>query len=194
LTSATPPDFDSLDEGSADIESFTSNKLDVMDAISMDPRVSHGEFRVAFRLLQHANAKTGRIFPSQERIANQIGVKVRQVREYIAGLVEKGWLRATRPNRQLPNQYAFDLKHVNAILDRQISLQDALSEERAERRNATSQKSLRGEKSPLARGRILPVPRGRIPPLNTLSEPLTITPEESGMGIERDIVEMRETG
>ncbi len=49
-------------------KTFTSSKLDLLDAMSMDPRVTDGEFRTAFRLAQHANAETGAIFPSQERL------------------------------------------------------------------------------------------------------------------------------
>ena len=119
-------------EGTAN-QSFTSWKLHLLDAISMDPRVTATEFRVAYRLLQHANAETRAIFPSQERIASQIGAKERAVRAAIAGLVEKRWLTISRPNRRLPNLYRFETRNVNAILDRQISLDDARKQERASR-------------------------------------------------------------
>lgn len=120
--------------GSAEsIREHTKRKFELLDAISMDPRVTAGEFRVAFRLMQHANAETGAIFPSQDRLASQIGMKERAVRACIAGLVSKGWLRTRRPNRRTSNLYSFDRKHINAILDRQISLNEARKEERKTR-------------------------------------------------------------
>ncbi|UVK50955.1 helix-turn-helix domain-containing protein [Mesorhizobium sp. AR02] len=107
--------------------------MDLLDAISMDRRVTAGEFRVAFRLLQHANAETGAIFPSQDRLGSQIGMKERSVRACIAGLVHHGWLRKWRPNRRTANSYSFESKHINAVLDRQISLNEARREERKTR-------------------------------------------------------------
>lgn len=119
-------------------QSFTSWKFDLLDAISMDPRVTSTEFRVAFRLAQHANVATRSIFPSQERIASQIGMKERAVRAAIGGLVAKGWLTKARHNRRLPNTYRFDTRNVNAILDRQISLDEARKEERVGRNKPVS--------------------------------------------------------
>ena len=114
-------------------QSFASWKLDLVDAISMDPRVTSTEFRVAYRLLQHANAETMAIFPAQGRIASQIGAKERTVRAAVRGLVAKGWLTVSRFNRRLPNLYRFETRNVNAILDRQSSLDEARKEERASR-------------------------------------------------------------
>lgn len=119
--------------GADDNATFTSQKLDLLDAISMDPRVTAGEFRVAFRLLQHANSETGAIFPSQDRLASQIGMKERTVRACIDGLVRKGWLHKERPNRRVPNFYRFDTTHINQVLDRQAMLNDARREERIAR-------------------------------------------------------------
>lgn len=119
-------------------QSFTKWKLDLLDAMSMDPRLTSTEFRVAYRLLQHANAETRAIFPSQDRIASQIGSKERAVRAAIAGLVAKGWLTVSRRNRRLPNMYRFETGHVNAILDRQISLNEARKEERLRRGHPVS--------------------------------------------------------
>ena len=49
---------------------FTSWKLDLLDAMSMDPRVTASEFRVAYRLMQHANSETLAIF--HPRIASPV--------------------------------------------------------------------------------------------------------------------------
>lgn len=124
---ATPPK--ATDENQP--KSFTSDKLDVLDCISMDPRVTPAEFRVAFRLMQHANGENGAIFPAQDRIADQTGMKLRTVRACIAGLVDKGWLNVIRPNKRLPNLYRFKIDHMNAILDRQTTMGEYRKEERA---------------------------------------------------------------
>jgi hypothetical protein len=125
------------------VQKHTSEKLDLLDAISMDPRVTAGEFRVAYRLMQHANAATGAIFPSQDRLASQIGMRERSVRSCIAGLVAKGWLNKCRPNRRSSNMYRFDSKHTNAILDRQIALNEARKEERVSRSRPTLRPALK---------------------------------------------------
>jgi len=143
-------------------KTFTSAKLDILDAISMDPRVTNGEFRIAYRLAQHANSKTGAIFPSQDRLASQTGMTIRGVRNCIAGLIKKGWLRARRPNRRLSNFYEFDGRHVNPILDRQIMLDDVRREERAakaiphDRHSRDGQKRLTGMTMPLVTGIQMP--------------------------------------
>lgn len=140
-------------------KTFTSAKLDLLDAMSMDPRVTDGEFRTAYRLAQHANSETGAMFPSQERLADQMGTKARAVRQRIAGLVEKGWLLIWRPNKRAPNSYRFDGRHVNAILDRQAMLNEARREDKAkaipgsfDRHEKTSQNLLTGTKRPLVTG------------------------------------------
>lgn len=137
----------------------------------MDPRISDGEFRTAFRLAQHANAETGAIFPSQERLADQMGKKERTVRACIAGLASKGWLAIWRPNKRAPNSYRFDAQHVNAILDRQLMLNEARAEARKaiepvsdDRQKSAAQTNLTGRNQPLVTGRNLP--------LNTLREHL----------------------
>lgn len=154
-------------------KSFTSGKLDILDGMSMDPRVTDGEFRIAFRLMQHANGENGAIFPSQERIADQTGKKLRTVRSCIAGLVSKGWLHIVRPNRRISNWYRFDRKHLNHILDRQIVMDEARREDR-------SMKSRRLERfdrhlddaQTLLTGNSLPIVSGSQMTVNTLKEHL----------------------
>lgn len=175
-----PPQFDALEAEQA-AASFTSRKLDVLDAMAMDPRLSPAEFRVAYLIVQHANAKTGAMFPSQERLAIQMGVRTRWVRHCIDGVVEKGWLTKHRPNRQRPNSYTINTQHMNAILDRITSLLDAMNEAkgfRSERHDNVTQKNLTGTIMPLQTGTIGPLQSGTIGPLNTLTEHRKGTPEE----------------
>ena len=146
---------------------FTSWKLDLLDAMSMDPRVTGSEFRVAFRLLQHANSETLAIFPSQDRIASQTGMKERTVRACVAGIVKKGWLHKSRSNRRVSNSYRFDTKHVNAILDRQIILNEARREERIGRSKPSDRQSDAVQTS--MTGIMLPIVSGIQVPDNTLT-------------------------
>ena len=151
-------------------KAFTSAKLDILDCISMDRRVTAAEFRVAFRLAQHANGENGAIFPSQDRIADQTGMKARTVRACIAGLIKKGWLHVIRPNKRVPNLYRFDGRHMNEILDRQASMDEYRKDERAarakpfERQQDDGQTKLSGSSLPIVSG-------SRMPP-NTLREHL----------------------
>lgn len=123
-----------------DLKTFTSRKLDLLDALSMDPEVKPNEFRVAFRLVQHANSESFAIFPSQDRIALQLGIDTRSVRRCLDGLVLKGWLRRERPNRQMSNNYTFCEEKVDAMGDRLRWLAEE-ARLRSERANRSSQKS-----------------------------------------------------
>jgi biotin operon repressor len=89
---------------SAEKKTFTSNKLDFMDAISKDTRITATAFRVAYRLLQRFKEKRGS-FPSQALVASEIGCSERAVREAIADLVDVGWLHIVRHGRR--NFYGF---------------------------------------------------------------------------------------
>ncbi|MDG4898055.1 helix-turn-helix domain-containing protein [Mesorhizobium sp. WSM4976] len=150
---------------------FASQKFELLDAISMDPRVTASEFRVAFRLMQHANAETGAIFPSQDRLASQIGMKERTVRFCIKELVGKGWLKSSRPNRRIANFYQFETKHMNAILDRQIMLNEARKEERVTRSKPRRERQLHAGQTAVS-GNRMPVVSGNYMPVNTLSKHL----------------------
>lgn len=122
------PSFDKLDEQQEKAKRFGSAKFDILDAVAQDPRVTSGEFRVFFLLMQYARAADGVMFPSQERLAIQMNAKPRWVRQCIDGLVEKGWLSKSRPNRHRPNVYRVDTKNVNAVMDRITSLIDSMNE------------------------------------------------------------------
>jgi predicted transcriptional regulator len=99
----------------ANIKSFTSWKLAWADAlmIGVEPR----DFRVAFCLLQHANASTRDIYPSQARIAFLLRCSESTVERAVAKLVKNGWLERSRENRQQSNSYRFVESKLNAMTD-----------------------------------------------------------------------------
>jgi hypothetical protein len=159
-----------------------------MNALSLDCRVTASEFRLAFRLLQHANSVTRAIFPSQELLAIEMGVRPRQVRACLSGLIRKGWVKKTRYNRQLSNSYEFLEQHVSAVLDRQQSLKESLDEERqarwSERSKSPSHNRLSGIGVPVATGHREPLPTGAPHPPNTSGDHLNGSPEEH-LGLRR---------
>ncbi|MGR9135665.1 helix-turn-helix domain-containing protein [Rhizobium leguminosarum] len=79
---------------------FTAWKLDLLDRMSADHRLSATEFRVGYRLFSFMDANTGNCFPRQETIAADLGVTDRTVRNALVNLRACGWLKIEE--RQLP--------------------------------------------------------------------------------------------
>lgn len=79
---------------------FAAWKLDLLDRISVDRRLSGTDFRVAYRLLSYMDAETRECFPRQETIATDLGVTDRTVRLGLANLRACGWLESEE--RPLP--------------------------------------------------------------------------------------------
>ena len=77
-------------------QSFTSRKMDWLDAVSYDRRLLPIEKVVAWRVMQCANAKTGKAWPSQEWIAERVNTVERVVRRSLKKLSETGWLKIYR--------------------------------------------------------------------------------------------------
>ncbi|WEX87185.1 helix-turn-helix domain-containing protein [Sinorhizobium garamanticum] len=79
---------------------FAAWKLDLLDRMSVDRRLSGTDFRVAYRLLSYMDAATGDCFPKQETIATDLGVTDRTIRKALANLRACDWLRVEE--RPLP--------------------------------------------------------------------------------------------
>lgn len=136
---------------SGELASFTSWKLDMMDALSCDQDVTDADFRVAFRLLQHVNSVSRIAWPSIERLAAQIGNKSKdkegreskslgrsphRVQAAITHLAELRWISRERPNRLAQNEYKFMDDRMNTVLDARIEREEALKEIQKIRRNS----------------------------------------------------------
>lgn len=91
-----------------------SFKLDMIDAMMVDDRLSPKTFKVGVALLQFQNSRTGELYPSQAVIAETTGIPERTVRDCLGSLREAGWLLWDRGNRQKANEYSFD--HANIAL------------------------------------------------------------------------------
>jgi hypothetical protein len=127
-----------VDQSKAEIASFASWKFDLLDALGCDKDVTDAQFRVAFRLLQHVNSRTGLAWPSYDRLAVQIGRTGDPIRAAINGLVKLGWLEKNRPNRHHPNQYRFVTLRANSVIDARLVREEALKEKRNERSQVQS--------------------------------------------------------
>lgn len=116
--------------------SATSEKLDWLNALRIDPRLRPSDYKVASALISFRNAITGVAYPSYETLADETCLKPETVRTCVKKLSEAGWIKVQRPKRSMPNVYKFSHEHVNAMLDRRTMLRDARAEIRQERSNA----------------------------------------------------------
>lgn len=121
-----------LQETENDTASFTSWKLDILDAMSCDKSLLDIDMRVAFRLMQHVNAKTRDAHPSLERLAAQIGVSRDTVMRSLKRMTDpKGgclWLSRSRRDRTFPYTYSFVTDRLNQVLDGKIDREDRARE------------------------------------------------------------------
>lgn len=122
-------------------KSFTSWKLDILDAMSCDPNVDPIDFRVAFRVMQHVNARTRDAHPSLERIAAQLGVHRDTVMRSIKRLSDleggRHWISRSRTSRTEAYFYTFMSDRLTAVLDGKIDREERardLSVEKKRRR------------------------------------------------------------
>lgn len=161
-----------------DRKTFTSQKLDLMNALVADIELTMSDRVVALRLLAHADSSTWEIFPSQVRIALEIGLKQRAVKYCIKRLAETGWLVAERTNRRLSNRYRFSFDRVGQITDRLNLIRDELA---ALRGTALPiKKTVEGQNGAPERGSKMPLVRGTALPPNTLRLSPEVTPTSAG--------------
>lgn len=146
---------------------FTSWKLALWDAISMDAELNPTERLIAWRLLQHINRDTRAIFPTQRRLAIQMAVSEQTVKQSIAVLIERGWLTKKRRNRRQSNRYEFVETLIEPV---KSEVDDCVNSDTLRVRKRTVKKSLRVRKLPLVTGKKLPLVRVRKLPPNTERE------------------------
>tara|TARA_R110002126_G_C10466129_1_gene500717 strand:- start:872 stop:1468 length:597 start_codon:yes stop_codon:yes gene_type:complete len=119
-------------------KSATSEKLDWLDALCMDPRLRPSDFKVAVKLMQFRNARTGLCNPSYQTLADETCLKSATVRVCVKKLCDSGWIEVKRPNYPKPNFYQFIHVHVNPKLDRRIMLREVWADLRKERAEKTA--------------------------------------------------------
>ena len=109
---------------------FTSWKLDVMDALSVDVEVTDLDFRVGFRIMQHVNSSSRIAWPSVARLAAQLGKSEDRVRASTKRLAAAGWLVKERRSQKKPNEYSFLTDRMNAVIDGMLLRVENIGSER----------------------------------------------------------------
>jgi hypothetical protein len=93
-------------------QSFTSRKMDWLDAAQYDRRVIPSYFKIAFVIAQHINGETGKGFPSQETIADLTGLSVETVKRAIKRLVAIGYLKKRQSRGYVPTTGKWETRNV----------------------------------------------------------------------------------
>ncbi len=86
-------------------DTFTRDRLEWLEAIASDGKVSAGAFRLAFVISSHLNRKTGEAWPGIDRLAKTIGTNERTIRRLIEELVVAAYLGKKRGGDGRPNRY-----------------------------------------------------------------------------------------
>ena len=108
-------------------KSFTSDKLDWLNAVMSDGLLNPTARNVAYWIAQHINQHTNKTILSDELLADKVNVSQRSIRRSRDELKKRGWIVW---NRALSNVYELDAAPMTRVLD----LQNHLKEQRAERR------------------------------------------------------------
>lgn len=95
--------------------SWTSQKLEWLDCVSVDSRIKPGTFEVAYCIIQHANAVTGAAILSDRTISDKTGISSAEVYRHRQALKKLGWIAWTRWRGGLKVTFLFG--HVNSMLD-----------------------------------------------------------------------------
>ncbi|WP_037462030.1 hypothetical protein [Sinorhizobium fredii] len=122
----------------AEVQSFTSWKLDILDAMACDERLHDIDFRVAFRVMQHINARSRDAHPSLERLAAQLGVHRDTVKRSLGRMCDpnggRHWLNRTRTNRTATYFYSFVTDRLNSVFDGKLDREEKARESAQERK------------------------------------------------------------
>ena len=113
-------------------KSFTSDKLDWLNALMSDGKISSTAFRVGFCIAKHINQHTGITFVSDETIGDETNISRRRIIEARNLLKNEGWVIWKRT--RTANVYRLLSDNLNAILDEQIKKSDLREERRLARR------------------------------------------------------------
>ena len=115
-----------------ELRSFTSWKLDMIDAATFDDRLKPIDRLVLIRVIQHVNILSRLAWPSHQRIAAQIGTHPDTASKITSRIELAGWLkkRTFWNPKSRSKQCEFQVEPsdslINAILDKvQIRLEEA---------------------------------------------------------------------
>lgn len=87
-----------------DVRAFNREKMQWLNAVSLECEVSSTAFRVAYLIADHHNRVTGFAWPSRARLAGKICLSSRSIQRAVVQLEELGWLAVDR-QRERSNRY-----------------------------------------------------------------------------------------
>lgn len=184
LTARTVTRLDYHDEAS-----LRAAKLAWRETLNRDAELTVSAHRAATYFCEVATVDG--IFPSQARMALELGVCERSIRDGIAALKKRGWIVAERMGSGRSNVYAlaYNAELVAAIELRRQQAKEAVMQARLDRRTRTSDRqrfaAVTGRDLSVQTGRNLPLMTGRdLPPIplreNPCSDPLQDIPSTRG--------------
>jgi DNA-binding MarR family transcriptional regulator len=111
------------------------NKWKLLKFVNADCRLNDTSRRVMFYLLDRANNKTGKLFPSQQRIADDANISLISARRGIKKLIDCGYLvRNVKGYPGRSNDYSIDYRSVEFLTE--ISTDRNIDQNRSEHRSA----------------------------------------------------------
>lgn len=129
--------------------SFTSRRLKLLHAMSRDPRVSDGHFRVAFRISQQVDEATDVAIISDETLCDELPkTDEKKLRLCRNALEEVGWWQVRRGGRWRASSYRFLLENIDPISKVMASKKEA-----RDLRSAKQSEKDQGVKSPRLKAR-----------------------------------------
>lgn len=74
------------------MQGFPLKKWWATQIVLLDPRIPRGASLLFTRLIEYHNTRTGRCYPSQRRLARDLGVEQRTIRNWISSLSKFGYV------------------------------------------------------------------------------------------------------
>lgn len=112
------------------LEIWGGFKFKWLDQVSADHRISGQAFRLAYVLVsQFLDRRTREAWPSESTLANELGIKERQIRNLVGEIVAHGHLSSRRGGKGRSNRYScilFDRQDI-ADQDRRTNADDRQS-------------------------------------------------------------------
>ncbi len=87
-----------------DARAFTREKMQWLNAISLECEISSTAFRVAYLIADHQNSVAGFAWPSLARLAGKVCLSSKSIQRAVGQLERLGWLEVER-RRERSNRY-----------------------------------------------------------------------------------------
>ena len=139
---------------------FTSEKMDLINAINADARISGNAYKVAICIINHVNEKAGYAFPSVETVGIKTRLSRSAVERALKLLRKTGWLRSRKVYDHKTctqhNRYWVLADNLNAIADEQVILLEEAREARREGQRETPKTPAQSVAQPASSGGVTP--------------------------------------